>query len=267
MSDQAIEFTRRDDGIAIVRLKRPERLNAINGPLLEELDAAVEAIDTDPEVRVFLLCGAPRPDGRPCFSAGADLKAAAEGLLPADPHLGARLTDRIDDLLTPSIAVVDGVCSTGGAELALACDFRLVGEALELSDWHLKRLGTGLGGWGAGVRWPRLVGVQNAKEIFLTGRTVSAEEAVRIGFATARHPSAQLMDRALEMAGSIAGMSRDGVRMCLAHLDHCADMSRDTALRNALAMPRLFGIDLAIEGKAEAVLAQVASRLGDEDAS
>lgn len=250
MSFETIEFTRRDDGIAVVRLNRPQRLNAINGRVLEELDAAVAAIDADPEIRVFLLCGAPRPDGRPCFSAGFDVKSLSEGV-PMDPHLGARLTDQIDDLLTPSIAVVDGVCSTGGAELALCCDFRLVGESLALSDWHLKRLGTGLGGWGGGVRWPRLVGVQNAKEILLTGRTVDAADAVRIGFATARHPSADLMDQALAMAGAIAAMNRDGVRMCLAHLDRCEDMSRDTALRHALGMPRLFGVRSRVEGLAE----------------
>src|SRR5262249_38543903 len=147
-----------------------------------------------------------RPDGRPCFSAGFDLKSLGEGV-PMDPHLGARLTDRIDDLLTPSIAVVDGVCSTGGAELALCCDFRVVGEGRSLSDWHLSRLETGLGAWGGAVRWARLVGVQNAKEILLTGRTVGADDAVRIGFATARHPSAELFDRALEMAGAIAAMN------------------------------------------------------------
>jgi len=241
MRFETIEFTRRDDGIAIVCLNRPHRLNAINGRVLEELDAAVDAIDADPGIRVFLLCGAPRADGRPCFSAGFDLKSISEGV-PMDPHLGSRLTDRIDDLLTPSIAVVDGVCSTGGAELALACDFRLVGEHLELSDWHLKRLGTGLGGWGGGVRWPRLVGVQNSKEIILTGRTVGAEDAVRIGFAIARHRSVDLLENALAMAAAISAMNRDGVRMCLAHLDRCEDMARDTALRHALALPELFGV-------------------------
>jgi enoyl-CoA hydratase/carnithine racemase len=265
MSFETIEFTRRGDGIAIVRLNRPQRLNAINGRVLEELAAAVDAIDTDPEIRVFLLCGSPRPDGRPCFSAGFDLKSLSEGVA-MDPHLGARLTDRIDDLLTPSIAVVDGVCSTGGAELALACDFRVVGDSLELSDWHLKRLGTGLGAWGGGVRWPRLVGVQSAKEILLTGRTVGAEDAVRIGFATERHPSADLLDRALAMAGAIAAMNRDGVRMCLAHLDRCEDMARDTALRHALALPRLFGVESQL-GRARADLSAHAGKRGDADRS
>ena len=78
MSFETIEFTRREDGIAVVRLNRPQRLNAINGRVLEELDAAVDAIDADPGIRVFLLCGSPRPDGRPCFSAGFDLKSVAE---------------------------------------------------------------------------------------------------------------------------------------------------------------------------------------------
>lgn len=259
MAFERIACEKRGDGIAVLRLNRPARLNAIDGRVLEELWEAVDDIDRDEGIRVFLLCGAPRSDGRPCFSAGFDLKSVAEGV-PLDPHLGARLTDRIDDLLTPSIAAVDGVCSTGGAELALACDFRLVGEQLQLSDWHLKHLGTGLGQWGAGARWPRLVGVQKAKEILLTGKVVGAEEAVRIGFAAERHPSERLMDAALEMAAAIAAMSRSGVRMCLAHLDHSLDMSRESALRHALQLPALFGVDVAIEGKADAVLGGVRAR-------
>ena len=265
MNFETVEFTRRDDGIAIVRIQRPERVNTINGRVLEELDAAVDAIEADPGIRVFLLCGAPRSDGRPCFSAGFDVKSIAEGV-PMDPHLGARLTNRIDDLLKPSIAVVDGVCSTGGAELALACDFRLVGEGLELSDWHLKRLGTGLGGWGGGTRWSRLVGVQNAKEIILTGRTLDAGAAVRMGFASASHPSAELMDEALVMAGAIAAMNPDGVRMCLYHLNRCPDLSRDAALRQAQVLPGLFGVELGSPGRMKAVLSPDGSRSGEEGA-
>jgi len=256
MGHETIRYERRDDGIAIVTLDRPRRLNAINRIVLTELDAVLDEIEADDAVRVFLLTGAPRPDGRPCFSAGFDLKSIAEGILP-ERGLGQRVTDRLDDLLKPSIAVVDGVCSTGGGELAMAADLRVVGSNLELSDWHLKNLGTGLGEWGAATRWARLAGSQKAKEVMLTGRVLGAAEAVSCGWAIAAHPSEQLMDAALEMARAIAGMNPKGVRMTLLHLDRTEDMTREQSLRWSLELPRLVGIRTAIEEKADAVLGKV----------
>ena len=134
-------------------------------------------------------------------------------------------------MLTPSIAVIDGVCTTGAAELDMACDFRLVAPGARISDWHLKKLGTGLGAWGGSTRWARLVGTQNAKEIILTGKTLSGDEAHRMGFASAVHPSETLFDEAIAFATKIAEMDPRGVRLTLAHLDRSSDMSRDQALR------------------------------------
>ncbi len=265
MRFETLDYEKREAGVALLRLNRPERLNAISGRVLEELDAALDEIEGDEDVRAFVLCGAPRPDGRPCFSAGFDLKSVAEGL-SHDPHLGARVTDRLDELPKPSIAAVDGICSTGGAELAVACDLRVVGAAAQVSDWHLKNLGTGLGQWGAGTRWPRLVGVQKAKEIFLTGKVVGAEEAVRIGFATDCHPSEELLDRCLEMAAAMARMNPDGVRMCLAHFDRAPDVSRETGLRQALQAPKLFGVEVDIGSKADRVLAGIRSGRSEREA-
>ena len=250
MAYEFIRYEQPDDGVALVTLNRPERLNALHRLILEELAAAVAEIEADDAIRVWLLTGAPRGDDRPCFSAGADLKAAAEGLAPSG-SLGYELANDIDDMLKPSIAVVDGVCSTGGVELALACDFRLVGEAAQISDWHLKNLGTGLGGWGASTRWSRLVGPTKTKEIVLTGKVVGAAEAERIGFATAAHPSAELMDRALEMARTIAAMSPAGVRLTLSHLDRNQDMSRDQALRWAQLTMKWFGMSGSFEERAK----------------
>lgn len=229
MSDAPLLFEKRPDGIAILTLNRPEKLNALTGPLLEALSKAVDRIEADPEIRVFLLRGGPRPDGRPCFSAGVDVSAFADGEGVTEEQ-GFWLTNKIDDLLKPSIAVVDGICTTGGAEIALACDFRLVGAQARISDWHLKKLGTGLGAWGASTRWARECGVTNAKRVLLTGREIDAEEAVRIGFASERFTSETLEAGALEMASQIAEMSPGGVKLTLAHLDRIADMSRDQAL-------------------------------------
>jgi enoyl-CoA hydratase/carnithine racemase len=236
-----------------VTLARPERLNALNGPLLDELADAVRRIERDSSVRVWLLAGAPRADGRPCFSAGVDLHSFAEGR-GVTTEQGFALTNAIDDLAVPSIAVVDGVCTTGAAELALACDFRLVGEAARISDWHLKNLGTGLGAWGASTRWARLVGPTVTKEIVLTGRELDAAEAVRIGFASARHPSDRLADGALAMANAIAAMDPQGVRLALAHIDRAGDLSRDEALRLAADLPRWLGVATRMKGEDAATL-------------
>ena len=230
MSDTPLLIEKRDDGVAILTLNRPRKLNALTGSLLRALSDAVDDIASDPAVRVFLLCGAPRPDGRPCFSAGVDVSAFADDDGVTEEQ-GFELTNKIDDLLKPSICVIDGICTTGGAEIALACDFRLVGSASRISDWHLKKLGTGLGAWGASTRWARECGVTEAKRMLLTGREIDGEEAVRIGFASACHASDALEAEALAMAQAIAGMKPDGVKLVLAHLDRIEDMSRDQALR------------------------------------
>ena len=128
---ETIRYDKRADGIVVITLDRPDRLNTLSGPLLDELAEAVERIHHDPEVRVFLIRGAPRPDGRPCFSAGVDVQAFADGQGVTEEQ-GFALTNRIDDLLKPSIAVIDGICTTGGGEIALACDFRLVARSAQI---------------------------------------------------------------------------------------------------------------------------------------
>jgi enoyl-CoA hydratase/carnithine racemase len=250
-----IEYEVVEEGIALITLNRPKRLNTLNGPLLDEVADAVSRIEADDALRVFLLTGAPRPDGRPCFGAGVDLKCFEEGR-PVNGPQGFGLTNRIDDLLKPSIALVDGVCSTGSVELALACDFRLVGEGAQISDWHLKNLGTGLGGWGGSTRWSRLVGITNAKEIILTGKVVGAEEAVRMGFASSSHASDALREAGLGMARSIAAMAPGGVRLTLSHLDRNQDMSRDQALRWAELAPRWLGVESRVASEGSQVLAR-----------
>lgn len=245
--------TQVEPGIGEIRLSRPERLNALHAPMVLELIDAVEELERDPEVRVYLLSGAPRPDGRPCFCAGADVRAAP-GEMFGGPDLGLRLTQSIDEGLTPSIALVDGPCSTGGAELALSCDLRLVGEAAAISDWHLKKLGTGLGGWGGSTRWVQLLGVQRAKELILTGKVMGPDEAVRDGFAIERCASGALRSRALELARAIAEMDPRGVQMVLAHLGMARDLPRDAAIRLAAQAPRWFGVRLGLQGREGDVL-------------
>jgi enoyl-CoA hydratase/carnithine racemase len=215
--------------VLTLRINRPESLNALNTRVIEELTLAVKKARRDDSVRCIVLAGAPRADGRPCFSAGDDLKEAATGQLPPG-NPGNLLCNLIDDLLKPSIAVIDGVCTTGATELALACDLRVVAESAQISDWHLSRLGSGLGGWGASTRLSRLVGVAQAKDIILTGKVMDGREAHRVLFAQRVVPSEQLWDEAMTMARAIADMDPDGVRMTMTHLSRVEDLSKEESL-------------------------------------
>jgi enoyl-CoA hydratase/carnithine racemase len=232
-----------------VTLDRPDAANALSPELLAELDDAVSRIDADDDVRAWTITGAPRSDGRPWFSAGADLKAATR------PHTGravdpARLIDRIDDLLKPSIAVIPGFCTTGALELVLACDLRVAGESARLSDWHLKATGLGIGQWGSAVRLSRLVGTDRAKELLLTGVEVSGSDAERIGLVHRSVPDAELEAVALEMATTIASMPRKGVRTTLGFLSLQQDLSTHEALHLARRTPELMGLQLRPFGDA-----------------
>ena len=259
MSYEYILVERPVQRVASITLNNPPRLNAINGDMLRELDRAVRRIERDDEVRAWLLTGAPRPDGRPCFSAGVDLKAINEGVR-LDPHLGPRVTNTIDDMLKPSVAVLDGVASTGAIELALACDFRLVGAQAAISDWHLKRLGSGVGSWGSPARWLSLVGPAVTKEMILTARVMNADEAVASGFATARHPSKELYGQALDMAETMAGMNPEGVSQALAHIQQSGARERDHSLTLATQVRQWFGSPETFSERASKVMAARGSR-------
>jgi enoyl-CoA hydratase len=252
MSEHVLDFERQGS-VAVLRLNRPARLNAMNTQLLNELTEAVKEIRRDDRIRVYLITGAPRAEGDPCFSAGDDLKEAAEGGLPPG-NPGGRLTNMIDDLWKPSIAVIDGVCTTGALEIAMACHMRIVGESAQISDWHLKRLGSGLGGWGASTRLPRLVGLAKAREIILTGMVINGPEAVRIGLANRVVASDRIWEEAMNMALAIAEMSPGGVRTTQAHLARTMDLSKEESLGYAKQVREMLMPNRTFEDTARGVL-------------
>ncbi|MCS6802463.1 MAG: enoyl-CoA hydratase/isomerase family protein [Chloroflexota bacterium] len=250
----------RDGPLRLITLNRPRVLNAISRRMVEELAEAFAAVEADREARVLLITGAPRPDGRPCFSAGADLtEARAQPLSPKDdlvrralesawevaqndgPRHGSiyhTLFARLERMPIPSIAVVDGICTTGALELILACDLRVVADTAEISDWHLKNLGV-IGGAGVTTRLPHLIGAARAKELMWTGAPLSGEEAYRIGLANRVFPSAELLPRAKDLARTIAARppaalaaSKAVINAALRHTP--ADGIRYSALWSAL---------------------------------
>jgi enoyl-CoA hydratase len=212
----------RHDSYALVRLRRPERLNAFDLEMLRDLDRELLKLDEDPNVRVIVITG----EGRG-FCAGLDLSEAttldsldASTLFGRQQAVSLALT-RPFKLRTPVIAAVNGPASGGGLALALACDVRIASEA---AGFNVAFVRIGLTGCDVGVSWllPRIVGLGAASEMMLTGRRVAAEEALRLGLVTHVVPPAQLLAKATELAEEIAsnsafgvGLTKEGLRLAV----------------------------------------------------
>jgi len=261
MSYETIKYEK-EDGFCVITLNRPERLNALSLQMWQDLDSALDEIMKDHEIKVFIFTGAPRPDGRPCFCAGADLKemvgTPVEGptapvldwspvsafWAQRQPKLAVVPTfERIAWCPKISIAAIDGVCTAGGVELALSCDIILVSETAQVSDMHVKNLGW-IGGAGATANMAWRVGVAKAIELCCTGDVIDGKEAYRIGLANQVFPPDLLLDRAKEMARKIGGMRLAAVTMTKATCRAVQDMDRrsswhysDAGLAALLAEP------------------------------
>jgi enoyl-CoA hydratase/carnithine racemase len=191
-------------GVALLTLRRPESLNALSDGMFVELNEVAGDLRTRGDLRAVVLTGA--GDG---FCAGYDLDAAAElptrdlTQLYALQDLAVSALQAVHTLPCPVIAAVHGVAAGGGFSLALATDIRLAATSARFQAVFVR---IGLSGGDLGASWllPRLVGAGLAAEILYTGRVVGAEEAVRIGLANRAVPEAELLDAALELAGSIA---------------------------------------------------------------
>jgi enoyl-CoA hydratase len=192
----------RDGGVAVVTIDRQDALNALDVSTLTELRDRLRELSTDATARVVVLTGA----GEKAFVAGADIKYMS-GLDPDQAkgwgglgHDAARL---LETMPKPTIAAINGFALGGGCELALACDIRYASSRAKLGQPEIN-LGI-VPGWGGTQRLARICGVGSAKELIFTGRTVDAEEALRMGFVNAI--ADPVLDKALETARDLAGKS------------------------------------------------------------
>ena len=193
---------REDRGaVAVLVLNRPEALNALSLEMLDELDAHLDAIERDGDLRAIVIIGG----GEKAFTAGADIRHMANATAlqaRAYAQRGHELTTRIETFPKPVIAAVNGYALGGGCELALACDIRL---AADTARFGLPEVNLGiLPGWGGTQRLARATSAGFAKELIFTGRQVKAEEARAAGLVNAVVPLAELLDRAVEMGELIA---------------------------------------------------------------
>jgi enoyl-CoA hydratase len=191
----------RRDRVAVLTLNRPEALNALSPEMLDELGERLDEIAGDPGIRAAVMTGA----GEKAFCAGGDVShmrtaSALEARRFAE-H-GHEIADRIEGIATPVVAAVNGYALGGGCELALACDVRIASETARFGQPEVK-LGI-VPGWGGTQRLARATSLGFAKEMILTGRPVTADEALRAGLVTHVHPAAELLDRAVELADAIA---------------------------------------------------------------
>lgn len=243
MSYQFIRVDQPAAHVVRIALDRPHAANAINHGMLDELSIELSRIAADDDVHAWILTGAPRPDGRPWFSAGVDMKEALAAT--SEPRVtGAEVCDQIDDMLKPSICVIDGTCTTGALELALSCDLRIVARSAQLSDFHMSRSGMAIGAWGVAARLSRLVGVDKAKELLLLSSVVDGTEAARIGLANRVVEDDALEAESLDIASTIAAMPRRGVRATLGFLQMQAELSKREAIHLGGLTPELMGMQL-----------------------
>jgi enoyl-CoA hydratase/carnithine racemase len=185
----------------LITINRPDKLNALNRTVLDELERALRQLEADPAARVIVLTGA----GEKAFAAGADIRELA-GLSPAEAirhaRAGQRLMGLVSDSPRPVVAAINGFALGGGLELALACDIRIASDKAQLG---LPEVSLGLiPGYGGTQRLPRVVPRGKALELILTGDRIGAAEALSIGLVDRVVPAAELAAQARALAAAIA---------------------------------------------------------------
>ena len=187
-----------DGPVAVATLNRPKQLNALSYGLCKDLYLALEELDRDESVRVFVITGGAR-----VFAAGADINEMVEATpFAGRAHERLVLRDRINHLSKPMIAAVSGFALGGGCELAMSCDIIIASESAVFGQPEIN-LGT-IPGSGGTQRLTRLVGKHKAMELVLTGRFMDAAEAERCGLVNKVVPPEVLLDEAMAMAQTIA---------------------------------------------------------------
>ncbi|MBL8549993.1 MAG: enoyl-CoA hydratase [Hyphomonadaceae bacterium] len=201
-------LTEQNGAVGIIRLNRPEALNALNSKVLREITAALEAWSCDDGVRCVILTGSER-----AFAAGADIKEMADKTyseaMVEDFFAG---WDRVTSFRKPILAAVSGFALGGGCELAMMCDFIIASDTAKFGQPEIK-LGV-MPGMGGSQRLTRAVGKAKAMDMCLTGRMMDAAEAERSGLVARVVAAADLQAEALQAAQSIAAFSLPSLMAC-----------------------------------------------------
>jgi enoyl-CoA hydratase len=242
------------EGIAIVTINRPDKLNALNRTVIEELRIVMEDIDKNGNIRVSILTGA----GDKAFVAGADVNEFLD-LNPVNTPYFARkgqiLLNYMDNMGKPIIAAVNGFALGGGCELAMACTLRILSDNAKLG---LPELGLGvIPGYAGTQRLPRLIGKGRALWYMLTGDYIDAEEALKIGLANKVVPQKELMNTCIGIAKKIMTKSPLSIKLAIQAINFGLDTSLD---QGAMFEATQLATIMASEDKKEGVSAFLEKR-------
>ncbi len=253
MNYQTLLFEVRD-GIAVLTINRPDKLNALNDQVMLELGKAAESIATEPEIRGAILTGA----GPKSFVAGADI-GDLSGQGPFDgkarAQRGQGVLRRLETCGKPVIAAINGFALGGGCELAMACHIRIASENAKFGQPEVK-LGIAPG-YGGTQRLPRLVGKGVALQLILTGEMIDAQEAYRIGLVNKVVPAADLLAESEKMMRGILAMGPLAVRLAMEAVDQGLEMTLDEGL---LLEANHFGLLAATQDTKEGLTAFLEKR-------
>jgi len=215
-----------EEKIAILTIKRPNTLNALNSKVLDELDKTLDNINTE-KIRVLIITG----DGEKAFVAGGDIEEMSmftqnEG--KSFSKSGNAIFRKIETFPIPVIAAVNGYAVGGGCELALSCDIRICSYNAMFSQPEV-----GLGiipGLGGTLRLPRLIGSGRSKTMIFTGKNIMADEAFRSGLVNAIYPREELLGEAKKLANTIAKNSPIAVKNSKKAINEGMDVDIDNAI-------------------------------------
>jgi len=235
--------------IGFITINRPEKLNALNGKVMDELFHALSDIRGNDEVRVLILTGA----GQKAFIAGADI-GEIKGLGIKDGldfcRRGQDMNRQIEELGKPSIAAVNGLALGGGCELALSCTFRIMSESAKLGLPELT-LGA-IPGYGGTQRMGRTIGKSRALWTMLTGDMIGAQDALQMGLANMVVKPEELISAAAAAAKKMAEKAPLAVKMAMMAVNHGTETDLESGL---LLEAVLANVLLGTEDKAEGITA------------
>src|SRR5215467_7323732 len=237
--------------VGVIRLNRPQALNALNKALIAELTQAIETFDADDKIGCMLITGSDK-----AFAAGADIKEMAD-----KPFIDAYLGDFVSNwnaaarARKPIVAAVAGFALGGGCELAMQCDIVIAADTAKFGQPEIK-LGV-IPGIGGTQRLARAVGKTKAMDLILTGRIMDAAEAERSGLVSRIVPADKLMEETLAIAEKVAAMSRPAAAMA----KEAVNRAFETPLSEGLNVERnLFHSTFALEDRSEGMAAFIEKR-------
>jgi enoyl-CoA hydratase/carnithine racemase len=249
-----IQFEK-DGNVARVWLNRPHKRNCITVPMLNRLDEIITEIDNDPELRVLVFRGRENT-----FSSGFDLDSLQSDFIGSSTAMdvavvSAKVCDRLYNMSTPSVAVIEGYATAGGFEVMISCDFAIADEDAKIGDFHIRR--ALFGGAGPIYRLPRMLGIRKTKELMLTGKLLSGKEADDFDLVNASAPADQLDETVEEFISHLTDKSPFQMKLT----KMAVDRGLDADIASLMVLEHLaVGVTLNSQDAAEGVSAFLEKR-------